>query len=331
MDNKDIVIERADNSEDNSDDRLFSFKYIVTILGCLTCIILYIGINSENQIDSWEIYKKWGAPWIIDIFNGSYWGLITSAFLHIEIWHIIFNLYWFWILGRKIESETNSLVFLGIVISTALVSSLTQMSFTDSTGIGLSGVAYGLFGFIYIKSKSCLGYKAFLSTKIIMLFFGWLILCIILTHLKKWDIGNAAHIGGLLFGITLGYASRFKWITQLLIVLFLISFSAFIALNSSLSISYLNYSAYKLHEEQQVDKAYEIYSKVLSRDPDNEFATINLKQLEVHKLSNVAFDLHNSGKYNDARNVYNEILKIDTGNTWAKDNIDLLPDTNQYK
>lgn len=31
---------------------------------------------------------------------GSYWGLVTSVFVHIQLWHIIFNIYWIWILAE---------------------------------------------------------------------------------------------------------------------------------------------------------------------------------------------------------------------------------------
>lgn len=49
-------------------------KYIpvVTAICCLISIALFIGINLEGTLDTWEVYKKWGAPSVTDIFNGDY-------------------------------------------------------------------------------------------------------------------------------------------------------------------------------------------------------------------------------------------------------------------
>src|SRR5215218_3895114 len=134
-------------------DKIFK-KYIpiVTASCCLTSIAIFIGINLEGKLDTWEAYKKWGAPSASDIFSGDYWGLLTTNFVHVEIWHIAFNLSWLWIFGKKIEFETNKVFYAFLILSSALVSSLAQLAFSDTTGIGLSGIGYALFGFLYVKS-----------------------------------------------------------------------------------------------------------------------------------------------------------------------------------
>lgn len=156
---------------EKSKDRIFK-KYIplLTSICCLTSIVLFIGINLEDSLDNWEVYKKWGAPSFIDIFDGNYWGLITSNFLHIEIWHIAFNLYWLWIFGKKIEFESGRIHFGILVLTSALVSSAGEIAFSDSTGIGLSGIGYSLFGFIFIKSKITEQYKNYLDKRTTTIF-----------------------------------------------------------------------------------------------------------------------------------------------------------------
>src|SRR5688572_26096970 len=103
-------------------------KYIpiLTAICCLTSIVLFSGINLENNPDTWEIYRKWGAPSSTAIFNGSYWGLITSNFLHTEIWHIAGNLYWLWIFGKKVEFESSTFSYGLLILASALVSSVSQ-------------------------------------------------------------------------------------------------------------------------------------------------------------------------------------------------------------
>lgn len=308
-----------------TDDRFKKYKPILTIICCLASIILFIGINLEAKIEDWGIYKKWGSPPPTDIFNGDYWGLITSNFLHTEIWHIAFNLFWLWYFGKKKEFESNKIYYGLIILSSAFVSSVSQLAFSDSTGIGLSGIVYSLFGFIFIKGKTDDKYKNYLDKKTVIIFIFWLVLCIILTQTNVWIVGNAAHVGGLLWGATLAFVSKFKKHWQIAIgIVFLTTLTSLISW-SPFSISYLSHKAYELHKNQKFEEAIVIYKKILERDSDNEFANENLKQLEVDKLSKQAFELHSAGKYNEARQLYNKILSIDKDNEWAKNNLNILP------
>jgi GlpG protein len=274
---------------------------IITTICCLTSLILFIGINLQGKIDSWDVYRHWGAPSVTNIFGGDYWGLITSNFLHVEIWHIAFNLYWFWIFGKKIEFETNKGFYLLFILSSALVSSLAQLAFSDTTGIGLSGIGYALFGFLLFKSKTTEQYKNYLKKSTINLFLFWLVLCAFLIKTGAWTVGNAAHTGGLLWGALVAYTSKFdkymRWAARFIYATALV----ILIFYSPFSISYLSYQAYKLHKEQKTDAAIEAYKKILKRDPNSEFAKENLKQLEVQQLEEKALELHINQRYKEAR------------------------------
>ncbi|AYQ32048.1 rhomboid family intramembrane serine protease [Runella sp. SP2] len=301
-------------------------KYIpiLTAICCLTSIVLFIGINLEEQNDNWEVYKKWGSPNVTDIFNGSYWGLITSNFLHTEIWHIAFNLYWVWFFGKKIEFESKKIFYGILILSSALVSSLSEVSFTSTTAIGLSGIGYSLFGFILVKSKTTKQYKDYLDKKITGLFIFWLLLCLILTYVKAWNVGNAAHIGGFLWGMTLAYISKYDNYKQSAVGVLLLSILISSIFWNPFSTLWLSYQAFDLHQNQKVEEAIIIYKKILSRDQSNEFAKTNLRQLEVYKLQEKAVKLYKNQKYNEVKKVYNQILIIDKDNQWAKNNLKSL-------
>lgn len=301
------------------------FKPIITIVVGLISIGLFVGINLEGNLDSWDVYRKWGAPSSTDIFNGSYWGLITSNFLHTEIWHIAFNLYWVWIFGKKIEFETNNIQYVFLIITAALISSLAQLGFSDSTGIGLSGIGYALFGFLFIKGRTSDEYKGFLEKKTINLFLVWLVLCVFLTQANIWTVGNAAHIAGLIWGMALAYFSQFERIKQWIFgsVLFLIIGSSF--LWNPFATSWLSHQAFELHENQKIDEAIVVYKKILKRDSNNEFAKTNLVQLEKGELYDKAYKYHEESEFDKAREIYNEILTLDPNDEWAKENLSRLP------
>jgi membrane associated rhomboid family serine protease len=303
-------------------------KYIpvITAICCLVSIVLFIGINAEpGKLDDWEIYKKWGAPSETDIFGGSYWGLITSNFLHTEIWHIGFNLYWFWIFGKKIEFETSKLFFATFILTSALISSAAELSFADTTGIGLSGIGYSLFGFLFIKSKTTEQYRHFLDRATIIQFVIWLVLCVILTQTNAWSIGNAAHIAGLFWGITVAYIAKFRKYIQWATGIGLLSIVTSSIFWSPFSTSWLSHRAYELHNSQKTEEAIELYKKILVREPDNEFAKVNLRQIEIEKLEDKAYEFHLNKKYSEARDLYNQILKMDKDNSWARENLNMLP------
>jgi membrane associated rhomboid family serine protease len=315
-------MEQAINQTDNTFKKYIP---IVTTICCVTSIVLFIGINLDGPLDNWDVYKRWGAPSAVDIFNGDFWGLITSNFLHVEIWHIAFNLYWLWVLGKKLEFKLKKTFYIFFILSSALVSSLAQLAFSDGTGIGLSGVGYALFGFLYVKSKTTEEFKNYLDRKTINLFIVWLILCVLLTRAGVWTVGNAAHIGGLLWGALTAYVSRYhKYVRYSTGVVYL-GILIVLILYGPFSTSFLSYRAYELHKTEKVEDAIAVYKKILRVDPKSEFARENLKQLEVHQLQVKALDLHTNQKYSEARTLYLQILNIDKENAWAKENLSRLP------
>ena len=74
----------------------------VTTTILVVCIGLFLLINSDpqnwRQILSLAGYRDAGQIW-----DGQWWALITTAFVHIELWHLAFNLYWLWVLGGRLE------------------------------------------------------------------------------------------------------------------------------------------------------------------------------------------------------------------------------------
>jgi len=177
---------------------------VVTLLACAACILVFIGLSLEDDTKNWATLSKWGFFPANRIREGAYWGLITSAFVHLEIWHVAFNVYWLYLLGIRLEREIGSLPWLVLILSSALVSSAAEVTFAGTTGIGASGVVYALFGFMWITRRRFPGFQSALDQRTIILFFAWLVGCLFLTLSHVWNVGNAAHFAGLLFGAGCG-------------------------------------------------------------------------------------------------------------------------------
>jgi GlpG protein len=314
-------------SDQPADGNYKRYIPVVTAMCCLISIVLFVGVNMETLPYSWASMERWGAAVMTpDRITPFWWQLITSNFLHVDIGHLIFNLYWLWIFGKKMEREGKLPSYLVFILSAALVSSLTMLAFVSETGIGLSGIVYAQFGYLWVKSATAGRYENYLSRRTIHIFLLWLLLCFALSSFGIWNVGNAAHLGGMLWGAFLAWLSRYRlpirWAaatsTMALLVVFLIY--------SPFSTTYLSYKAFQLHQQQRVEEAVIEYRRILKRDPDNEFATQNLKQLEIYQLEKKAFTYHNNHQYAQARLVYSQILQLDSNDKWAKENLMLLSD-----
>ncbi|HXY32794.1 MAG TPA: rhomboid family intramembrane serine protease [Planctomycetaceae bacterium] len=141
-------------------------------------------------------------PVIAHVWKEEPWRLITPIFLHFSIWHILFNMMWLVQLGQIIETLRGSLRFALMVLVIALTSNIGQFLWTGSPYFGgMSGVVYGLFGYVWMKSWYERGSGFFVTTNMVFWMIGWYVLC--LTGVVG-PVANAAHGFGLLTGVVLG-------------------------------------------------------------------------------------------------------------------------------
>ena len=187
---------------------------IVTTLACAYCSIAW-GAIAFYDGDSWEAVSRWGALSASDIWDGAWWALVTSAFVHFDIWHIAFGVYWLWVLGCALERGIGGARWVIFLVAAAWVSSSAQLAVSDDTGIGMSGVLYAFFGFMWLTRDRYPGFRSVVDDNARNLFLFWAVGCLVVTHLGYWNVGNTAHFSGLGFGILLGLAvARPRWRTS---------------------------------------------------------------------------------------------------------------------
>ena len=139
--------------------------------------------------------------------QGEYWRLITPVFIHFGIFHIVFNGLWLWEFGRRIEVVAGSLHFLMLVMVIGLVSNVSQYLWSGPSLFGgMSGVIFGLLGYIWIRGKLAPHRGLLLPNGIVALMIGWLVVCMtgVIDLFFQGSIANAAHLSGLLSGMALG-------------------------------------------------------------------------------------------------------------------------------
>ncbi len=132
-----------------------------------------------------------------------WWRLLTPAFLHFNGLHILFNMLWLRELGGRVERIKGSGFLILFFVVSAAVSNYAQLIGGGGTLFGgMSGVVYGLFGFVWVKSRFFPeeGFMIDPTTVMLLMFFfflGW-------TGLMP--IANWAHGFGLLSGVALALA-----------------------------------------------------------------------------------------------------------------------------
>jgi len=178
----------------------------LTALLCLACLVVTLGswLDGGADPESWEHLARWGALSGADIWEGKVWGLLTSVFVHGDVLHLAFNVYWLWTFGLVLERALPRVALLGLFVAAGVVTSAAELAVTGEPGIGASGVGYAWFGVLWSARRAVPAFEAALDLSTIRLFLVWLVVCFVATQLEVWNIGNAAHLGGLLFGVGVG-------------------------------------------------------------------------------------------------------------------------------
>jgi len=127
---------------------------------------------------------------------------LTPALLHFGAIHLVFNTLWLWHFGRMIESTQSSVLYLFVVLFIAFVSNTTQYMWSLSSNFGgLSGVVYGLLGYIWMWQTVI----PFSRLRLPPAMIGFMLVALVLMEVfaSSW-IATAAHAGGLVSGMVAG-------------------------------------------------------------------------------------------------------------------------------
>jgi len=194
----------------------------LTLLIVLACVVVSVlsklGENTNAMkmlfiTEYWRegayIYWRKGLP---EVMNWQFWRLFTPMFVHYGIIHLVFNMLWLWDLGNMVEGRKSSL-FLAIFILIVSGSSNWAQYLVSGPGFGgMSGVVYGLLGYIWMKGKYDPGSGLALHKTTVAMMIGWYFLCLsgLVGH-----IANMAHTVGLVVGIAWGYLTSGHFKQQL--------------------------------------------------------------------------------------------------------------------
>jgi len=136
------------------------------------------------------------------VYEGEYYRLLTSMFLHLNLTHLAVNGLALYLFGREVESLFGHVRFAIIYIMGGLAGSLASLLYTDAPSLGASGAIFALFsafGVYFYHHRHIYGPVARL--RLIQLSF----LAAIQIALPEASVDNAAHIGGIIGGFILAW------------------------------------------------------------------------------------------------------------------------------
>lgn len=137
--------------------------------------------------------------WPPAVAAGEYYRLVTSAFMHYGIVHILFNMWALYVLGPPLEQHLGRLRFGTLYGLSALGGSVVVYLFSplNSATAGASGAIFGLFGATLVAAK-----RLHLDVR-------WLVSLIAINLVITFSFPGVSwqgHIGGLITGAAIGAA-----------------------------------------------------------------------------------------------------------------------------
>ena len=183
---------------------------MISLALIITSVAVYLlsGMGKNTEIVSAFLISEKANGSLSEISSGQVWRIITPIFLHFGALHIIFNMLWLHELGGQIEKRKGAGFISLFILVTAIVSNLTQFKFGGPMFGGMSGVVYGLLGYVWIKSRFDPGDGLYISQNTALFMLAWFFLCFANVFP---GVANWAHAGGLVTGAVWGYISAVRW------------------------------------------------------------------------------------------------------------------------
>ena len=138
-----------------------------------------------------QVYRL--ALWPVLVATGDWYQLVTSAFLHFAILHLLFNMYALYVIGPPLEEHLWRWRFAVLYGLSALGGSVMVYLFSQPNvpTVGASGAIYGLFGATFVAARR------------LRLDIRWLVGLIAINLVLTFAVPGISwqgHIGGLITG-----------------------------------------------------------------------------------------------------------------------------------
>lgn len=169
----------------------------VTTAFCVICAVIYIA----DIITGYSLTTLGMKDNSMVINNGDIYRLFTCTLLHGGLFHLLSNIFFIRLYGSYAEFYYGHKKMAMIIAASGLTGSIFSLAFTEARSVGASGIAFGLVGAVLAARYAMTPEERKTMTKNCV----YLIVVNLLLGLISGSIDNAAHVGGFLGGLAIGY------------------------------------------------------------------------------------------------------------------------------
>ena len=173
------------------------YKPTYILIAITTAVYIYTSIAGGNWLSTSDsMVYQWGQVNLF-VFQGAYYQLFTSIFIHASIAHLVGNMLFLFIFGLRAEEMFSLPEYLGIYLVGGLVGNIASLVFGPMfISVGASGAIFALFGACVIFTRRSVRQSIL----------GALVYAFFLLFISAGPgVNDLAHIGGLGFGLVVGY------------------------------------------------------------------------------------------------------------------------------
>lgn len=167
------------------------FTSVILVLCAVIYLLANIGVTAPY---SWLHIQPIG----VLFENQQWWRILGPALIHFSLLHIVFNLLWWWSLGKQIEHTFGLSSLCLLFVFSACISNIAQLLAGGPNFGGLSGVVYALVGCVWWLGWLKPSWGIGLPKPIIGFMLVWLVVGYV--DILPLNMANTAHTVGLICG-----------------------------------------------------------------------------------------------------------------------------------
>jgi uncharacterized protein len=194
---------------------------LINIAMFILVIVMALAVGGDKIIDWFALNPSL-------FFGGYVWTLLTSMFMHVELWHLFVNMVSLFFIGSFVERLIGRKRYFWFYMSAGIVAGLAFVVFAwvgqfipngdaifggfNIAAVGASGALFGVGGLLAVLIP---------RLKVLVMFIipmpMWLGMAVLmfgvwgLSIANGWPVGNTAHFGGLVVGVVYGFYLRSKY------------------------------------------------------------------------------------------------------------------------
>ncbi len=174
----------------------FMLTYVIIALNMIFYVYTAL-LSGDFVVINYYVIRHYG-QYNYFVLNGWYWQLFTAMFVHVNIVHLLGNMFFLLIFGLRAEELFAFEEYFAVYFLSGLAGNLLTLLFGPfMVSAGASGAIFGLFGACTIYIKRAVGQSIMGA---LLFSFFWLMMS------SGGNVNSWAHFGGLVVGLLIGYA-----------------------------------------------------------------------------------------------------------------------------